>query len=171
MKIISQFKDYYDHLVSTYGYDETRILDRRNEYHGAAIVDGTRNIICIAGNRYPVIYKKGSFFFKESPELDRYDNKILRLEKYGPDLNAKYRMPVVYQHYFWATNKFLPIVPILREWGFPSILSPEKVYSEIYDYLGWLKDNPAPPDNQTDKEKIVSHGFDKKTSFRPKMKK
>jgi len=44
------------------------------------------------------------------------------------------------------------------------------MYCIIYAFLGWLKDNPAPANNQTDKDKIVAHGFDLKSSFRPNLK-
>ena len=49
-------------------------------------------------------------------------------------------------------------------------MSAKKVYIEVETFLGWLVDNPPLPDEQTNIGKVVSHGFDKRTSFRPKMK-
>lgn len=56
----------------------------------------------------------------------------------------------------------------LDELNFGSVMSAHDVYIEISNFLSWLVDNPPIPDKQTDKEKIVSHGFDLKTSFRHK---
>jgi len=44
------------------------------------------------------------------------------------------------------------------------------MYQKVYAFLSWLKDNPELPNNQNDKEKIVSHGMDAKRSFRPFIK-
>ena len=61
-------------------------------------------------------------------------------------------------------------IPILSGFGIPSILDAHKIFQDIYAFLGWLKDNPEIPNNQTDKEKVVAHGFDVKRSFRPTIK-
>lgn len=44
------------------------------------------------------------------------------------------------------------------------------MYQKVYAFLSWLKDNPVPPNNQSDKDKIASHGMDVKRSFRPLIK-
>lgn len=53
--------------------------------------------------------------------------------------------------------------PILKDYGLTYVFSPDKIWQMIYDFLSKTKDIP---NNQTDKEKIVSRGFDLKTSFR-----
>ena len=58
----------------------------------------------------------------------------------------------------------------LKDFGFASWYPPDEIYQNITAFLGWLVDNPPEPDNQTNKGKIESHGFDLKRSFRPKMK-
>ena len=56
---------------------------------------------------------------------------------------------------------------ILKNIGIPSIISPEEIYYGIETYLFSLKnDKHCESKNLTDSEKIVNHGFDKKTSFR-----
>lgn len=56
---------------------------------------------------------------------------------------------------------------ILKNIGIPSIISPEEIYYGIETYLFSLKnDQNCESKNLTDSEKIVNHGFDKKTSFR-----
>ena len=62
-----------------------------------------------------------------------------------------------------------PSVPKLGEIGFVKILSAEQAYQELSYFLGnEIHDSPdlAQPFVITDKEKIVSHGFDMKQSFR-----
>lgn len=111
----------------------------------------------------------------EDSTLSRWDNDFLRGSGYKTDLNEKYRSPVVCESKKWNCNKrefedgFY--IPNLEKWGFAKIIPAEEMYMNIYDYLGWLIDNPEKPNNQTDKEKVASHGFDVKTSFRPKIKK
>jgi hypothetical protein len=53
--------------------------------------------------------------------------------------------------------------PILKEFNFGSAMYPEKIWLLLSDWLGY---QPEIQNNQTDKEKIISAGFDTKTSFR-----
>lgn len=54
----------------------------------------------------------------------------------------------------------------LKAWGFASIVPAEQMFDLIYNWLLQRKEKTIQKNNQTDKEKIVSHGFDLKTSFR-----
>lgn len=56
---------------------------------------------------------------------------------------------------------------ILNKTKLPSILDAQEVYMAIEEWLSHKKDEIV-HDNMTDKEKIVSHGFDTKSSFRGK---
>ena len=63
-------------------------------------------------------------------------------------------------------------IPLLYPFGFATWYPPEYMYQKIYEFISWTKDNPEIPNKQTDLEKLESHGFDKKISFRHrKMKK
>ena len=53
--------------------------------------------------------------------------------------------------------------PILKDYNFHKVLSPEDVWIKLSAWLG--KDRPI-ISTQTDKEKIISAGFDLKSSFR-----
>jgi hypothetical protein len=53
----------------------------------------------------------------------------------------------------------------LSDWNFGAIVDPEKMFDIIYNWLLQRQDKTI-VDNRTDKEKIVSHGFDLKSSFR-----
>lgn len=56
---------------------------------------------------------------------------------------------------------------ILKNIGIPAMISPEKIYYGMETYLFSLKnDKDCESTGLTDCEKIVNHGFDKKTSFR-----
>jgi len=57
-------------------------------------------------------------------------------------------------------------IPLLKSFQFQKLLSAEECFINISAFLGWLKDNPEIPNKQTNKEKIISHGFDLINSFR-----
>lgn len=171
MKIISKFTDYYDHEVAYFGYDSSRVYDRRNKTPIRYIDSNIKFYIC--GKIIPSVRKHNSIYFQESSDLDRYDNEFIEDNKDKlTDINQKSGMPVAIDSLDYENGKLVGAykVPILANYAFPSIISSREMYGMIYDYLGWLKDNPPPPDNQTDRQKVVSHGFDVKRSFRPKMK-
>jgi hypothetical protein len=89
------------------------------------------------------------------------------------NVNARLRQPILLcdMHSKRDVSKeHGAFIPNLSEYGIPSIIDSHRIYQQIVAFLGWLKDNPVPPDNQTDKDKVVSHGFDLKNSFRPNMK-
>ena len=167
MRIISKWKDYYDHEVAYYGYDETRVYDRR-EYVTTHSFDQTYYFY-ICGKIYPVVKKNNKFYFDTSPELDYWTNNCFDKKGRLTDVNQKEGQPVLLQIAGYPKQTYG--IPILLNYGFASIIDSRTMYGMIYDYLGWLKDNPPPPDTQTNKGKIISHGFDLKSSFRPKMKK
>lgn len=57
--------------------------------------------------------------------------------------------------------------PILSGTYIPGFIPAEEVWNELSSYLLSVREKPF-EDKQTDVEKVVSHGFDKKTSFRGK---
>lgn len=69
---------------------------------------------------------------------------------------------------FEYKNNFTEKSPIvLNKTKLPSILNAQEVYLAIEEWLSHKKDDIV-HDSMTDKEKIVSHGFDTKSSFRGK---
>lgn len=177
MKIISKYRDYYDHLVGYYGYDETRIYDRRNKpqdipYNLPGKFPNTKNVwlIAICGTLYPVvlvnnkvynhpdqmsehIWKEGFQFLKDWTPLNKFRTTNINIEKRQPVL-------LVNTGVCWYDKHATDFIPTLSQFGIPSVLSANECYENIYNFLGWLKDNPEPPNNQTDKDKIFAHGFD-----------
>lgn len=180
MKIISKYRDYYDHLVSHYGFDETRVYDRRGEVLTDSLYD-SRILISICGIYYPIVTKEKEIYFNaDKSKLNYWENNFIQHYKGQKSFqNIKFRQPVLVR-----ADKHIPHknplkkgefvesykIPILGNLKFPSIISANEMYEKIYDFLGWLKDNPEPPNTQTDKDKIVAHGFDTKRSFRPQIK-
>ena len=89
-------------------------------------------------------------------------------------VNMKLRLPVVVEYYSgnleldwgrrYGIKKYDEV--LLQNFGFPSWYSADYMWKEIYAFISKLKDHPPMPDNQTNEGKILSHGFDKKQSFR-----
>jgi len=64
-------------------------------------------------------------------------------------------------------NRFLVINPRLHDYGFEKTLDPYTIYQELEMFLSnALVNVDSPQTNQSSEEKILSHGFDLKTSFR-----
>lgn len=170
MKIIcsKHQKDYYDHLVSYYGYDEHIVYDRRSNSLNKNLDFHDEFLFSICGEYVPMIKKDGEFIFDPSGrKLDWHD--AIFFSKYlgkKSTLNTEHRQPVLFCCGY--TGKVG--VPVLKEFGFPAHIDAHEMYQKVYAFLSWLKDNPEPPNNQTNKEKIISHGHDPKRSFRPQMK-
>lgn len=188
MKIITKYRDYYDYLVGIYGIDELLVYDRRSAK--SLTEAGTANLtVAVCGRKYK--------FFKSSPDgewlhtpeeileyatthrgrspFDRFGS-ITNIQQakreYGyangeyTDANKKHRNPVLMYDY----DKTWTPVTNLQHIGFHRVMDAHTIYNEISLFLGWMKDNPPIPDNQTSIEKVVSHGFDKRFSFRHRIK-
>lgn len=178
MKIISKHKDYYDYLVGHYGYDEHIVYDRRNMSESKYVParpgkysNRGRYLLSICNEWVPILYEDGNFVFniKESKDPKEYWNREF-LEWAGSysDVNIRFRQPVVLLDEFNSQDYY---IPILSEYGIPSLIDAHTIYQKIYAFCSWLKDNPEPPQITDNKSKILAHGFDLKTSFRPKIKK
>jgi hypothetical protein len=57
-------------------------------------------------------------------------------------------------------------IPDLSSFGIAKYIPAVEIYQRITEFISWTKDNPEIPNKQTDKEKVLSHGFDIKQSFR-----
>lgn len=85
----------------------------------------------------------------------------------NPEQHSKYRD--------WNNIKDCPVVivnergafrnPVLSDWKISGIIPAEEMYLKITNWL-LERQNVEMVDNRSDVEKLVSHGFDKKTSFR-----
>jgi len=99
---------------------------------------------------------------------ESYNLKIIKdLTK----MNDKYNCPILVRKNS-EPDKFLYKYCILKDLNLNSFVSPEEVYKMISDWISYqrtIAENHV--DTMTNIQKIESKGFDKKTSFRPNMKK
>lgn len=190
MKIISKFKDYYDHLVSYYGYDDHIVYDRRPTdklpllyCQDLTFIKGDSIVFSICGQYIPIyINSDGTVAFSRNEikenKHDKYwaEHFFIKYENRKSTLNTELRNPIIasrhndwhnIQHNAWHNIHY---VPILKDFKFASRFDAHELYQNVYAFLGWLKDHPEPPNTQTNKDKILAHGFDARTSFRPNIK-
>lgn len=189
MKIISKYKDYYDYLVSKYGIDDKRVLDRtkfhptKELYHCSGVGKvyiyicdfkievleiGTRRVCghnlekygrlvsSNTGDYYQIEGDRGLVNVLKDPQLD------LKLKP-----NTKHDCPILIatSGYWHGSSDRLEFekFPILKDYDIPNILDPDTIWCMLVD---WLSREKQIENKLTDKEKIITHGFDKVTSFR-----
>jgi hypothetical protein len=201
MKLISNFKDYYDFLIGAkYGIDPLVVYERicstegkDSEWHKSGIyrplfLDFPDKYDCwiiqFCGVTYYGHYYQKQFYYGESAKdhipyhvddtrrgtcENEHPNSQQKVNKWGfvydrgIDYNEKENSPIVIMH---ASGRIKNVK--LGDFGFGRIVPPEEAFLKITDFLSREKQIK---NNQTDKEKIVSHGFDTKTSFRKEKKK
>lgn len=101
----------------------------------------------------------------------KFERQYNKTNGIDTDVNMKQREPVlINRKKTWHSTDVDYSTPLLSDFSFHKIMDAKTLYIEIETFLGWLVDNPPLPDEQTNIGKVVSHGFDKKTSFRPNMK-
>jgi hypothetical protein len=80
------------------------------------------------------------------------------------NVNKELRIPIAYSSDYgssWETEH-----PLMNTFGFHKVMDARDLYIEVETFMGYLKDHPEIPNNQTDIGKLESAGFDKKISFR-----
>ena len=181
MKIISNYKDYYDHILAVRGIDEKALYVRNCNYKPNHL--GFPNTlyhhysIALCGIIYVIYYYDGKFYFGEdykqipnnehTAPLHRYmkrDSYVSKLHLTKTNINDIENCPVILLK-LESNGDYTIIVknPRLRDYGIPSLLSPDDCFVKSTNFL--LKEKEI-SDPRTNKEKRVGHGFDYKTSFR-----
>jgi hypothetical protein len=188
MKIISGYKDYYDYLMGVYGQDEKLVLDR-SEHTYINYMPTYDDVYTFHIGEYMIeaFYHNGKFYFGDNIKqfaiepslyfkLYRYntgDNYVVKTEiqnkeclkepKYLGDKSPTWKKdcPIL------LGKKDFQKFPILKEYNIPSLLDAHTTWQYLTD---WLSKRITKNENNTqpisDKVKIVSAGFDLKTSFR-----
>ncbi len=191
MKIISRSKDYYDYLQGIYGMDEKIIYKRPV----TALYYPTRSqliAVFLCGLKIYGYYDEPSKKFYYGEAMKRFGKPYCKRgeevgnyiilpelrERFGdiintsvsilpqPDLqkiNEKYGEPVCYKPVNFNDITSEPQFPNLQSIDFNKYMDAKTIWLKISDWLS-PKDIPMPA--RPDKEKIISHGFDLKTSFR-----
>ena len=189
MKLFSNFKDYYDYLIAKYGIDNKCVYERicsTEKWDKSWIKSGIFNpefeletyrsfSIHFCGLQYFGHYYDGKFYYGESAK-DFIPSKIRIVKsscKWGvQDIvnsgrfsqpiiskeNEKQNCPVIYSGKIDSIKN-----PKLSDFQFSKCVPPEDAFLKITNFI--LRE-PVIDNNQTDKEKVVSHGFDLRTSFR-----
>lgn len=100
--------------------------------------------------------------------IDPYNNLFIQKKPIVDvnNINEKEGSPVVVE-----INKERYKDCCLKDLNVSSILSAEEVYKLISDWLSLQRTKAEDrPDTRTNTQKVESHGFDKRTSFRPNIK-
>lgn len=201
MKLISNFKDYYDYLIgSKYGIDPLVVYERicstegkDSQWHKSGInrplfldfPDRYESwIIQFCGVTYYGHHYNKQFYYGESAKehipyhVDNTTRGVCKDEHpNGAELYNQFGFKLYGKRTDYNERENCPVVLIqgggiknvkLSDYGFGRIVPPEEAFLKITDFLSREKEII---NNQTDKEKIVSHGFDTKTSFRKEKKK
>lgn len=190
MKIISNFKDYYDFLQGKYGIDTKvvyeRVMETKNVnswvktgiYRPSYLdLDGYYFYkIAFCGTLYCIwCNNKKAYIGEEVKRLNsssvsaeyraNFATDKIELQKHGKEtnINAKLNCPVVLASTSWYDEENGTKNIKLADYQFGRIVPPEEAYLKIIDFL---TKEPVIKDTRTDVEKVLSHGFDKKTSFR-----
>ncbi len=184
MKIISKRKDYYDYLQGIYGIDNYKIYNRKKivlEKEFELVFEDKKKkpnqhflyAFAINNKVYKMVKTRKGIFpltreLLKSFDYDKWSiDRSLDFDK-TTNLNKKLRKPVLVFEggYLDKDAKKIEYDPILKSFGFHKLLTAHEVYVEVETFLGWMKDNPEPLNNQTNDNKVLTNGFDLKTSFR-----
>jgi hypothetical protein len=190
MKIIGK-KDYYDYLAGIWGIDEKLVFDRcktDNPTYGGGVYCF---FICGKGidGWFDDVEKRFYFLddvlIKFPKKTSRWRNPIdyspnsisiptvngrfgehmnLKIVEDKKKINEKFNCPIVCCRYSALNyepsyHKF----PLLSQTGIAKVLPPEDIYLMLVEWVGREK---VIVDNRGDADKILSAGFDLKSSFR-----
>lgn len=180
MKLISNFKDYYDYVIGTYGVDERIVYERIGEclkplnLTGIRFTDYDIFLFAIAGKLHCLIIYKGVHYYGKSFNIDsvglsRFDKQKMvtyqNLHGKETNLNREHNCPamvVSFNKYGYGWSIDIKN-PKLLNFGLNKHLPAEEIYTQIVNFLG--EEKPF-EDKRTDNDKILSNGFDLKSSFR-----
>ena len=189
MIIISKYKDCYDYLISKYGRDNKIILDRRegyirkfNEYSTLDMIEYEQLAIAIGGTRYngtrdiikdkiywgeeclqlgeEIQYSRRRPQSKQVKIIGKNQSYVFSYKSYPTTINDKENCPIIELHKSHCNH-----YPRLTEFKITSVIDLDTIYQTVYNWLSKQLDVDY-SNTQTDKEKIISKGFDIKKSFR-----
>lgn len=187
MKIVSNYKDYYDFLIGQYGIDEKCVYERitsigeTKQGYSPEFKDFPNGYYSysfyICGIYYPVFWWNGQILIGEEalsiPDTVKYGlnykknihREVREMLSFSgtddDDLNEKYNCPIILESSEYYNTKIFN--PKLSDFNIGRILPPHDIFIKISNFLTREKEII---DNRTNDEKIISAGFDKKVSFR-----
>lgn len=183
MHILSKYKDYYDYLSGIWGVDEKVVLDRTKfspikpnfdynnlfkidilnfyicgkHFQGLIVRDGIIQKVLYGEKMIPYLKfnERKKFYY-----IDKWSKEIfLDIIEDVENFNKKENCPILLDFGY----KDLIHFPILSEFNVVDVLDAETIYLMLVE---WLGKEDVIFSKLTDIQKIETHGFDKKTSFR-----
>lgn len=180
MKILSKYKDYYDWEVSRFGIDDKMVLDRRQGFTDNEMAYENYDVIKIAicDFLYSGIYLNGKVLWEDEalelcewskwtkkyyikdPEKRKfhYFGGIPFETKVPTEINQEENCPIVLVSERDNSNRSR--FPNLKKYNIAGWYTSSEIFKDLYSWISKTKDK------RTDIEKIDSHGFDKRKSFR-----
>lgn len=188
MILLRKRTDYYDYLIGVYGRDEKKVYDRKLDLTSDEIyfedISRWRNTnifdlhVCNRIYRVEQV-KKGVWelhkFHKNNTDylgrrrhyresqvsgLDDFEYYIPRPPEALTD------SPISISGTYHNENRLEGVTPILASFGIPSVLDAVELYSEVDMYISNRMTLNEARSEQSDKNKLLSKGFDDKISFR-----
>lgn len=195
MKIISKYKEEYDFLMGVYGVDPLIVLDRSSGMIVNIPSDVMHFCLIIGGYTIEGFYMNQRFYYgndlamigkrpTRKHALCTKSHYLIDIGKHtyrvsdvvvkdAGGSNMAEECPILFsqflprRHSLYSFTKY----PRLSDFKLFSYMSPDKVYHMISDYISNMVDEKqAVITTITNSNKIISKGFDLKTSFRPNIK-
>lgn len=179
MKLISNYKDYYDYLVGIYGIDEKAIYNRTNKLgvYKPNFIDYPKTyglyMFAVCGVIYVCFYDNKNIYYgqeaigKIEEKWDtgfKSDKHYIKYHLTKTNINDIEGEPILLVRRNWENGwDILHETIKLSDFQFSKVLKPEEIYLQINNFL--LREKEI-IDNRTDKEHIESAGFDYRESFR-----
>lgn len=129
--------------------------------------------------QHPRSFYLGGWYWRDEGRSLKYFQKFFDENNGKPTtINEKLRVPVLKEKTSWSSGGVIGTTKLkgggeqkwtsilLEDYGFAKWYDPKDMFQKIYAFISYLKDHPEIPNKQTNDEKIMSHGFDLKKSFR-----
>ena len=166
MRIISKHKDYYDYYQGIFGIDNNKIFRRGDVYKRIPLQSShTKNYVFAINNKLYYLEEDKNGIKQYDPNEHRSFNWQYQFPT-TTTINIEKRKPIVYGTLWGNRIIWKDEDPLMSSFEFYKIMDAKALYIEVETFLGFLVDHQEIPNNQSDIEKLVAHGFDKKNSFR-----
>ena len=188
MILLRKRNDYYDYLIGIYGRDEKKVYDRKLDITSDEIyfenINRWRNTnifdLYVCNRIYRVeqvkkgVWELHKFHKNNTDYLGRrrhyLESQVSGLEGFEYFIpkppNMDVDSPIAIRGTYHKEHRLDGLTPILSTFGIPSVLGAEELYSEIDMYISNLMSQEEDKGEQSDKNKLLSKGFDDKISFR-----
>ncbi len=166
--LVNGYADYYPSI----GVDpDWRITSNWYTSKECKYIDVIDDYLVLNGIAYPIVQVSGKYelvndknAFNVSSINSIWGNRIRKTKDYTP-LNIMFKRHCL----IIKGSSVQGTVPNLEELKFNKVMSPQEVYLQTVDFITQhLSKKDEVIVEQSNKEKIVSHGFDLKQSFRGK---